>query len=173
MPYFGSKNIVVIVFFSFAFMIAAYFYKQYRVAPKIADFKVSFYDKNNTVYTINSFLGKNIVLIFSASWCRDCLIEIPALEELKKQLGEDKFEYIMLSDEPWNKIELLKKRTSFKIYQLQKPFKDYKIYSIPTAYVLNKNGEVSFSHVGNYNWNDKSTIIQITNAVNNCDTCQK
>lgn len=172
MPYFLRKNIILITISSIVIIIAAYLYKQYRVAPKIADFQVSFYDKNNTVYTIDSFLGKNIVLIFSASWCRDCLQEIPALEKLKKQLGEDKFEYIMLSDEPWYKIELLNKRTTYKLYQLQKPFKEYKIYSIPTAYVLNKNGEVSFSHVGNYNWNDKSTILQITNALNNCKTCQ-
>ena len=46
---------------------------------------------------LNSFKGRKVVIDIWASWCRDCIVGLPKLEELKKKSSSDKVAYVFLS----------------------------------------------------------------------------
>lgn len=43
--------------------------------------------------------GKNIVLDFWASWCRDCILDVPSSKELKKKTKHTDYVYISLDND--------------------------------------------------------------------------
>ena len=52
------------------------------------DFTVT--DLNGKKHTLSEYRGKNVMLIFWATWCPPCIAEIPSIIELRKQISEDK-----------------------------------------------------------------------------------
>ncbi len=148
-------------------IIGIYNYKKYRVAPTLAAPEIQFTNSNNENYTLENFSDKNVIVIFAASWCRDCREEIPALEIMKQELGNNNFHFITLTDDSFEKIERFKLATgsTFDFYKLKNSLKENNIHSIPTAYIINKKGEIVFSYVGNYSWNTPETIKKIRTLV--------
>ncbi len=43
------------------------------------------------------YKGKKVLVDIWASWCRDCIIGYPKVEELRRQVGEDNIAYVFLS----------------------------------------------------------------------------
>lgn len=148
-------------------VVVIYNYKKYRVPPTLSIPEIQFTNSNNDSFSLENFRDKNAIVIFAASWCRDCREEIPALEIMKNELGNNDFYFITLTDDSFEKIERfnIATQSTFDFYKLHKSLKETKIHSIPTAYILNKKGEVVFSHVGNYSWNTPETIKKIRTLV--------
>lgn len=146
---------------------ALYNYKKYRIAPALVAPEIQFTNNNNETFTLENFSNKNAIVIFAASWCRDCREEIPALEIMKQALGNNNYHFITLTDDSFEKIERFKVATgsTFDFYKLKNSLKENNIHSIPTAYIINKKGEIVFSHVGNYSWNTPETIKKIRTLV--------
>ena len=64
----------------------------------IPDFSFNTLDGN--IITNNDLKGKATVLVVWATWCGDCIREIPELNELKKKYKDDEnVEFIAFSDE--------------------------------------------------------------------------
>ncbi len=162
-----KQNRLAVLLFAVIAAIGIYNYKKYRVPPALYAPEIQFINSNNENFSLKNFKGKNAVVIFSASWCRDCREEIPALEAMKKALGSDDFYFITLTDDSFEKTARFKAATqsTFDFYRLKKTLKETEIHSIPTAYILNKKGEVVFSRVGNYSWNAPETIKKIRTLV--------
>lgn len=148
-------------------LIGIYNYKKYRVAPSFTLKQIQFTNSNNQSFTLENFSNKNAIVIFAASWCRDCREEIPALEIMRQALGSNDFYFVTLTDDSFEKIERFKTATqsTFDFYKLKKSLKEYNIHSIPTAYIINKKGDIVFSYVGNYSWNTPKTIKKIRTLV--------
>lgn len=72
------------------------------------DFTVT--DLNGKKHTLSEYRGKNVMLIFWATWCGPCIAEIPHLIELRKQIGEDKLIMLAISCiDPRNSTEAVRK----------------------------------------------------------------
>jgi thiol-disulfide isomerase/thioredoxin len=54
-------------------------------------------DLNGKTHTLSQYRGKNVMLIFWATWCPPCLAEIPHLIKLRKEIGEDKLVILGIS----------------------------------------------------------------------------
>ena len=54
-------------------------------------------DLNGKKHTLSEYKGKDVMLIFWATWCGPCIAEIPQLIELRKQIGEDKLVMLAIS----------------------------------------------------------------------------
>jgi thiol-disulfide isomerase/thioredoxin len=159
-----NKNNLAFVFtLSLAGIMGAYLYSKYRIAPELETAKIQLIDNiGNRIY-LNELPDKNTIVIFFASWCGPCIKETPLLEAMKKALGTDDFNYIAISDEPLDKIDYfrLRTRSSFSFYKLNGKLSDIGIHTIPTAYILNRNGELVFKHVGDYSWDKPESIEKI------------
>ena len=56
-----------------------------------------FFDDKQETKTIGAFKGKVILLNLWATWCAPCRAEMPALDQLQKDMGSDKFEVVAVN----------------------------------------------------------------------------
>lgn len=152
-----KKWIYLILFLILGFT-AFYFYHRSTNAPSLSLKDLALSDLNQNSFEWNSLKGKKTLLCFGASWCVDCRRELKTLQKLKdNELKE--LEIVVISDEPSEKIRAYQQKYSypFLFLQLQKPFAEYGIYSIPTNYLLNKELQVVKESIGDFAWEDVST----------------
>ncbi len=148
---------LLILFFS-----GFYLYKKYRIAPNIFTSKLNVVDANSNLFNFSILNGKAYVLTFYASWCADCLKEMPAIDAAISNELQGLPVYAV-TDESIEKLNQFKSTHpyQFTYLKLEKEFKAYDIHAIPTTYIFDKNGQIIFSHVGYVDWHDKAFIEHI------------
>lgn len=116
---------------------------------------LSLTDLNGKPVNINQFTGSPLLINFWATWCGECLSEKPQLADAQKQLANNDFKFIMISDEPIEKIKSYTDKHPYPFIFLHatQSLKWYKIFSIPTTFLINKQQKIVFSHQGSLPWN--------------------
>ena len=113
---------------------------------QMPDFTV--YDKDGNEVKLSDFFGKPIVLNFWASWCGPCKSEMPDFEEAYQKYG-DSIEFMMvnLTDGSRETTEtaqefIEEQGYTFPVYfdADQEAAYTYSVYSIPTTYFVDENG---------------------------------
>ena len=56
-------------------------------------------DINGKEHSLSQYNGRDVMLIFWATWCGPCVMEVPHLKELRQTVSEDKL--AMLADVLW------------------------------------------------------------------------
>ncbi len=96
--------------------------------------------------------GKTVVLNFWATWCSPCKREIPHLNELVKEFGDDStIVFIAITKEDRRTVERFLKEHPFEytiIIDGSKPTQDYHVMAFPTHYVINREGRIVFNQIG-------------------------
>lgn len=111
--------------------------------------------------SLSDFKGKYVVLDFWATWCKDCINELPVLKDLyqeykdKKVAGAD-VEFVSVSfddnEQAWKSFIVRENMEWHQISTLvkwkQNPISDlYKIGWIPTFYVIAPDGSIAGSAI--------------------------
>jgi thiol-disulfide isomerase/thioredoxin len=137
-------------------LLAFFLYNRFRVAPDIDFRMLEVYDLGGNGAKIAG-TGRKTILAFGASWCGPCNVEMREMKEAGKEL--DGIDVVIISDEPEDRIRAMKERGDypFTFMRLGKSFSAAGIHSIPTTYLLNRNGEVKKKIVGAIDWSDNST----------------
>ncbi|SMO60568.1 TlpA family protein disulfide reductase [Fodinibius sediminis] len=103
--------------------------------------------------TLRDFEGKVLFINVWASWCPPCVAEMPTIETLYEEVGEnDNIEFLLISldEEPEKAVNFMKgKEFSMPYYfptsgmpqVLQSPY-------IPSTYVISKKGQVIYKKEG-------------------------
>lgn len=148
-------------------LVGLYLFNKYKVAPKMDIINLSVVDSNSVAFDIHSLNGKKVIVAFYASWCPDCIKELNVLNEIKKEKLND-VEVLAITDETIEKLNSFKnkKQFPFTFLKLTKTFNELKIFSIPTVYLLNTNGEVVYQKVGYINWKDESELLHLQTLMN-------
>ena len=131
---------------------------------KAPDFTVV--DLDGNTHKLSDYLGRNVVVVFWATWCPACNLEIPHLIELRKMLRDDKLAVLAISNE---EPERLKKFAELKginytvaplgDHPLPEPFAD--VTSIPTTFFIDPEGKIKFAAVGLVSLADTRVIMNI------------
>ncbi|WP_424961651.1 TlpA family protein disulfide reductase [Ekhidna sp.] len=105
------------------------------------------------------FKGEVVFINFWATWCPPCVAEMPDIHRLFKN-QKDQIRFIMISldqDEDKASRFISKKGFEFPVYFLRSPLPDnYNTHSIPTTYVLDKNGKIKVENHGMAKYNTNS-----------------
>jgi thiol-disulfide isomerase/thioredoxin len=124
-----------------------------KVSP---DFTVT--DINGKSHKLSDYRGKNVMLIFWATWCGPCLQEIPSLIELRKTVSDDKLAMLAVSFVGYrNSADTIKKfvaaypvinYTIIATDADSMPLPYNAIYSIPTTFFINPDGTIKIAAEG-------------------------
>ncbi len=128
-------------------------------SPKQFDYDFAIKDLSGAKISFKKFQGKVVFLNMWATWCGPCRAEMADIQKLYNIVDKDKVVFIMLSiDDDKNNARVVSyisnKAFTFPVYmpsgylpeQLQVP-------SIPTTFVISKDGSVVAKEVGSKNYN--------------------
>jgi len=105
------------------------------------------------------FKEKAVFMNFWATWCAPCVAEMPDIHDLYKEVG-DGVSFVMISvdqDESKAKKFIKDKEFDFPIYFLRSGLpKGYNTRSIPTTYLIDKNGKIRVENSGMAKYNTSS-----------------
>ena len=108
--------------------------------------------------------GKRIVLNFWATWCGPCIAEMPSMEEARRQLADEDYVFLLVSDEPQDRVQgFLNARSAFgfEFLKLENSIKSQGIFSIPQTYIINRKGEIDHSINGMTDWASEERIEKL------------
>jgi thiol-disulfide isomerase/thioredoxin len=124
-----------------------------RQAP---DFTVT--DISGKRHRLSEYKGRNIMLVFWATWCIPCIKEIPHLIELRNTIGEDKLAMLAIAQiGPGNTTEKVKNfvakntiinYTVISVDAMAMPSPYNYIYSIPCAFFIDPEGRIKLATEG-------------------------
>jgi len=113
-------------------------------------------DQYGNSHSLSKYKGKTVLLIFWATWCPDCLEELPDIERLYKEYkqGKNKDTVILGINTPNREIETdikgitaFMKKNNYTFPTLMdedgKVFEAYDIRTYPTTYFIDRNGKIS------------------------------
>jgi thiol-disulfide isomerase/thioredoxin len=125
------------------------------------DFKVT--DINGKEYSLADCRGKNVLVVFWATWCQPCLMEIPYLIALRDIMGEDKLTIWAISNEPAEVVKAMtkKKNINYTVISyrgvLPSPFSSIRAY--PSAFFIRPDGTLKLATEGGAYLGEMKSII--------------
>jgi peroxiredoxin len=137
-----------------------------KMAP---DFTLT--DITGKQHKLSDYRGKNVMLVFWATWCGPCLMEMPHLIALRNIIGEDKLAMLAISfitTYPPNSTEAVKKLiekekinyTVFSVDVADMPAPYNQIQAIPCSFFIDPEGKIKLATEGLLTLGDFKAIIQ-------------
>lgn len=124
------------------------------------DYNFQLKNLNGETVSLESFKGKVIFLNIWATWCAPCIAEMPDIQSLYDKIDKENIVFVMLSidsSEEKAKKFIEKKGFTFPTYMAASRVPDlFRVPTIPTTFVINKNGQVASKNVGMANYDKKS-----------------
>ncbi|AOR24161.1 cytochrome c biogenesis protein/redoxin [Clostridium taeniosporum] len=122
-----------------------------KVLQPAFDFELK--DQYGNTHKLSDYKGKTVFLNFWATWCPPCRMEMPHIEELYKEFNYNKDDIIILGvaqpggeekDIEGIKEFLNKQGYTFPVVfdERNDVFNDYRIMSLPTTFMINKDGNI-------------------------------
>ncbi|MFH1717177.1 MAG: TlpA disulfide reductase family protein [Planctomycetota bacterium] len=122
-------------------------------------------DIDGRQHRLSAYRGKDVLVVFWATWCPACNQEIPHLIELRKVLGEEQLVILAISNET---AELLKHFAAARGINyavatpgsgaLPVPFSE--VASIPTTFFIDRSGNVKFVAEGLISLEEAKAILR-------------
>jgi len=115
---------------------------------------------------LSDYNGKNVLLMFWATWCGPCLVEIPHLIELRKNFSRDELAILAVSSEHPNTVKRFaeNRRINYTVGTQQslgpKPFAD--VEYLPSAFYIDKQGRIKLGTQGVVSLAESTAIIKAT-----------
>jgi thiol-disulfide isomerase/thioredoxin len=122
------------------------------------DWGWTFKSLDGELVSLSDFEGKPIFLNEWATWCGPCVAEMPSIEALYQDYG-DEMAFILASSESAAKVKgfIDNKGYEAPVYTMiqNAPSEKFRSNSIPTSYLINSEGEIIVKKIGAANWNSK------------------
>jgi len=122
-------------------------------------------------HKLSDYQGKNVLLVFWATWCGPCVKEIPDLKELRKTIGQDKLAMLAISyitTMPPNTTEIVKgfverQNINYTVLSVNRsdvsePYS--KVNGIPCSFFINPEGKIKLATLGVLSLETIKAILQ-------------
>ena len=126
------------------------------------DFTVNAIDGQS--HKLSDYHGKNLLVVFWATWCPACKAEIPHLIELRKMYSEDELGIVAISNESSEDLKQFAadKGINYTVATLgsalPEPFS--KVTSIPTTFFIGRDGTIKLTALGLVSLEESKAILE-------------
>ena len=135
------------------------------VSSLAPDFELK--DLAGNLVRLSDYRGKVVFLNFWATWCPPCREEIPSIQALGKNFTWEKFKIVAVSLDRVSTAAVkdfaAKNNISFLVLHDTDgaAAEKYRVLSIPTTFILDRNGVVIKKYIGSRNWQDPAFIQEL------------
>lgn len=131
---------------------------------KAPDFSLK--DLEGRTVSLSSLKGKVVLLNFWATWCPSCVAEMPSLNKLYHSMKSRGLEVIGVSTDgsPAEVREYVQKKgLAFRVVvdESRDVSRKYRVFSLPTTFLVDKKGDISEKFFGDYEWNNPEMKAKI------------
>lgn len=117
-------------------------------------------DLSGNTVSLRELRGKVVFLNFWATWCPPCRLEMPAMEQLHKEFSDQGLVVLAVNfrESPDEVRSFLKQHGltfTTLLDEQERAFGLYRAWSLPTTYLINKNGEIVGKVIGYRDWNSE------------------
>jgi thiol-disulfide isomerase/thioredoxin len=137
---------------------------------KEGDYEMVFQDLEGNNLEVSSLKGKVLFLNIWATWCPPCVAEMPSIQKLyEKYKNNDEIAFLIVSNEKSAPVEkfMKKKGYTFPAYLNKFRMPDaFATNSIPTTFVISKEGKIVVREVGASDWASESMFEIMDKLVN-------
>ena len=121
----------------------------------IANYDWMLYDAEDQLINFTDNQGKVVLVNFWATWCPPCIAEMPELQQLYDDYGEQVTFLFVASDDKEAVATFLSERdyTIPVYYQGSQAPKEIATQSLPTTYLIDRSGNIVIDKKGAANWN--------------------
>ena len=120
-------------------------------------------------HRLSDYRGKDVILVFWATWCKYCIPEIPHLIELRNTVSEDKLAILAITHEEPGRVKKFAaaKRMNYTVLlekgDMPAPFGVIRIYrtaGIPCSFFIDPEGKIKLATVGILTLESINAILQ-------------
>ena len=120
-------------------------------------------DLNGSEVKLSDYKGKIVFLNFWTTWCPTCRIEMPSMEKLHQKFKDQNFAMVTINlQESASQVKEFFKEYKLTFTALLDANGEvgirYKIYSIPTTFILDKESRIIARAVGPREWDSKESF---------------
>jgi peroxiredoxin len=124
---------------------------------------VTLTDITGKKHKLSEYRGKNVLIVFWATWCRPCHMEIPHLIELRKTVSQDDLAMLAISNE---RLDLVKKfvamaKMNYTVLvdrgTLPSPYNA--VNAIPSSFFIDTEGKIKLATSGLISLKDIKAIL--------------
>jgi peroxiredoxin len=138
------------------------------IGKKAPDFVLK--DMNGATISLSSLTGKVVLINFWATWCPPCRDEMPALNKLYNGYKNRGLVVLAVStDRRESDVKKYLSRNSFDFPVLtdldMKVSRQYKVFSMPTSFLLDKNGVIIKKYLGEEEWDSPEIRKEVMSAL--------
>ena len=131
--------------------------------------ELAFKDILGKTHKLSDYRGKDVLLIFWATWCTPCLVEVPHLIELRGRISEDELAILAISNEDETTLRRFAQMEGLNYTiishrdpaPLPAPFGG--VQGIPAGFVIDKEGKIKLATEGLVSLTE---LLQILGAEN-------
>ena len=131
--------------------------EQFRVTGTSNQWELHDLSGNKTNY--GSLNDKPVFLNIWATWCPPCIAEIPSIQELYREFGQE-VNFILVSNENADIVKAFADKNNYNdlpFYFSRSVPPVFSSSSIPTTFIIDKNGLVLVDKKGAARWNSSKT----------------
>ena len=123
---------------------------------------------NATDINLKDKKGQVIFVNYWATWCPPCVGEMPSIQNLYNDY-KDKIVFVFITSDDKGKVDNFYTKNNYNLptyTMLANPSSEINTKSLPTTFIIDKNGKIALKEVGGANWNSVSTRKLLDNLIN-------
>lgn len=138
-----------------------------KVTPVTGPVEIRLKDLNGKQVNLSELRGKIVFLNFWTTWCPTCIIEMPSMQKLHQMFKDKDFAVVAINlQESASQVKTFFKELKLTFTALLDTSGDvgaeFGIRSIPTTFILDKNGSIIGKVMGPREWDSKDAIALFT-----------